>query len=306
MVAVVVTRHASAPWREVSVRMDAFPCSPFPHHTWLAHWLAVKPPRIFDVHECRHVTHHIMLTVAGAADVDWTTRGIDTAFHAAVSSLSFFPCDREMHVMSITAADGFSAYDVLIPDQHIRHVCMSEGMQASAEFPAVPVFRDALIEASLLRLSSKADGHQVSVDIGDEIAARQVVLRICQVIGAGRPEWHDDASVFVPLVMRQIVECIDANLASQLSLESLAQTVGLSPGHFARKFRHSAGLSLGRFMNTRRIGMSFAMLREDAAPLARIAIDLGFSSQSHFTRLFSSLTGIAPQRFRQQRSRMDT
>lgn len=286
--------------------MDASLCSPYPHHAWLAHWVAVKPPRIFEVHECRHVTHHIMLTVAGAADVHWTTRGIDTAFHAAVGGLGFFPCDREMHSMAITAADGFGAYDLLIPDEQLRHICLSEGVQPSAEFPAVPVFRDALMEACLLRLSTRAGGHQVSEDIGDEIAARQVILQLCQVIGARRPDWYADSSVFVPLVMRQIVECIDANLATHLSLEDIAQTVGLSPGHFARKFRHSVGQSLGRFMNTRRVGMSFAMLRENTATLANIAIDLGFSSQSHFTRLFSSLTGIAPQRFRRLHARMDT
>jgi len=286
--------------------MDASLCSPYPHHAWLAHWVAVTSPRVFEVHECRHVTHHIKLTVKGAADVRWITRGIDTSFHVAVHSLGFFPCDREMHSMAITAADGFNAYDLLIPDQHLRHICLSEGVQPSTEFPAVPVFRDELMEACLLRLSTKAGGHQVSEDIGDEIAARQVILQLCQVIGARRPDWYTDSSVFVPAVMRQLIERIDANLATHLSLENIAQTVGLSPGHFARKFRHSVGQSLGRFMNTRRVGMSFAMLREDTAPLASIAIDLGFSSQSHFTRLFSSLTGIAPQRFRRLHARMDT
>lgn len=286
--------------------MDASLCSPYPHHAWLAHRLVVKQPRIFELHECRHVTHHIMLTVAGAADIHWTTRGIDTAFHSEVGGLGFFPCDREMHTMAITAADGFGAYDVLIPDEQLRNFCLSEGVQPSAEFRAVPVFRDALMEACLLRLSTKAGGHPVSEDIGDEIAARQVILQLCQVIGLRRPDWYTDASVFMPMVMRQLVECIDANLGTQLSLENIAQTVGLSPGHFARKFRHSVGQSLGRFINTRRVRMSFDMLRADTAPLASIAIDLGFSSQSHFTRLFSSLTGIAPQRFRRLHARMDT
>lgn len=126
-----------------------------------------------------------------------------------------------------------------------------------------------MMEPCLLRLSTRAGEHQVSEDIGDEIAARQIV-------------------------MRQIVERIDAKLAVHLSLEGIATTVGLSPGRFARKFHHSAGLSLGRFMNKRRIGMSFAMLRKGTLPLSRIALDLGFSSQSDFTRLFSSHTGVAP------------
>ena len=32
----------------------------------------------------------------------------------------------------------------------------------------------------------------------------------------------------------------------------------------------------------------------------RLALDLGFSSQSHFTNLFSSLTGMTPAKYRKQ------
>lgn len=160
------------------------------------------------------------------------------------------------------------------------------------------------MQASLLRLSTKIGGRQVSEDIGDEIAARQIVLRLCAIIGSRRPDWQRDTSVFTPCVMRQIVERIDAQLGVHVSLENFANTVGLSPSHFARKFQQSAGLSLNRFLNRRRIGMSFAMLREGSSPLSRISLDLGFSSQSHFTRLFSGLTGITPQQFRQLHVRM--
>lgn len=155
--------------------------------------------------------------------------------------------------------------------------------------------------ASLLRLSSKTTGSQVSEDIGDEIAARQIVLRLCAVANGKQPDWHKDTSVFTPRVMRQIVEQIDATLGVHASLETMAHNVGLSPGHFARKFQHSAGLSLNRFMNKRRIGLSFTMLRDESHSLSSIALDLGFSSQSHFTRLFGQLTGITPQRFRRIR-----
>lgn len=285
--------------------MEAISCPSYPHYTWLAHRVALEPPRIFDVHECRHVTHHLMLTVAGAADIRWMTRQAEAAFHTAVGCIGYFPCVREVHTLSITSPDGFRAYDLLIPDHHIRRCCASEGMSISPDLPATPAFRDALTEASLLRLSMKAECGQVSEDIGDEIAARQIMLQLCGIIGASRPDWLSDTSVFLPAVMRQIVAHIDATLSAHPSLGTIADTVGMSPGHFARKFKRSAGLSLGRFMNKRRIGMAFAMLRDGEAPLVRIAIDLGFSSQSHFTRLFSSHTGMTPQYFRRQHVRMD-
>jgi len=79
--------------------------------------------------------------------------------------------------------------------------------------------------------------------------------------------------------------------------------VGLSPSHFAKKFRHSTGLSLCRFINRRRILRSLETLKTDG-PVANVALDLGFSSQSHFTRIFSGLTGMTPARYQKQARRI--
>jgi AraC-like DNA-binding protein len=285
--------------------MDGSDCSPYPHYSWLAHWLAVAAPHVFDVHQCRHVTHHLLLAVSGDADILWETCGTGTAFHAAAGAIGFFPGDQRMHSLAMTTVGGFAAYDVLIPEWHVRRVCDSEGLPEFKDFQAIPHFRDALIEASLLRLATRTEGRQLSEDIGDEIAARQIVLRLCAFVGGRTPDWRNDTSVFTPIVMRQVVACIDAHLGIPLSVESLAKTVSLSPGHFARKFHHSAGESLGRFANRRRIGTSFAMLRAGSSPLSRIALDLGFSSQSHFSRLFSHHTGITPLQFRRLHLRMN-
>jgi len=75
---------------------------------------------------------------------------------------------------------------------------------------------------------------------------------------------------------------------------------GLSPSPFARKFRQSTGLSLQRFINRRRLCGSLQKLKDESQSLAHLALDLGFSSQSHFPRLFSGLTGMTPQTYRKQ------
>ena len=75
---------------------------------------------------------------------------------------------------------------------------------------------------------------------------------------------------------------------------------GLSPSHFAGKFRQSMGLSLRRFINRRRLCGSLQKLKDESQSLAHLALDLGFSSQSHFTRLFSGLTGMTPLTYRKQ------
>jgi AraC-like DNA-binding protein len=278
-------------------------CAPYPHFTWLAHWLSVVAPRVFNVHQCRHVTHHLLLTISGDAAIQWETRGVKTVFHAATGGVGFFPCDLQSHTMSITTAVGFEAYDVMLPEWQVQRVCNDEGLRPIKDVTAVPSFRDALMQASLLRLSARIEGRQISEEIGDEIAARQIILQLCMLVGGQRPEWRKDTSVFTPHSMRQIVADIDGHLGMPQNLECMGKAVGLSPGHFARKFHHSAGESLGRFVNRRRVGASFAVLRGSGQPLSQVALDLGFSSQSHFTRVFSGLTGTSPDQFRRSHRR---
>ena len=47
--------------------MDGATLSPYPHYSWLAHWIAIQPPKFFEIHEGRHVTHRLLLTISGNA-----------------------------------------------------------------------------------------------------------------------------------------------------------------------------------------------------------------------------------------------
>jgi len=52
--------------------------------------------------------------------------------------------------------------------------------------------------------------------------------------------------------------------------------------------------------NLRRVLASIPLLQARSNTLAGIAHDLGFASQSHFTSLFSALTGMTPAKYRKQ------
>ena len=151
---------------------------------------------------------------------------------------------------------------------------------------------------------SATTGGRVAEDAGAEIAARRLVIRLTAATGYRTPEWMKDTSVFMPGVMRQIVQRVDARLSAHPTLTELSSGFGLSPSHFARKFQHSTGTSLNRFINRRRVTQSLALLAVGHVPLAQLSLDLGFSSQSHFTRLFSGFVGVAPHQFRRAQRRM--
>jgi AraC-like DNA-binding protein len=279
--------------------MDGATLSPYPHYSWLAHWISIRPPRVFELHEEQHVTHRLLLTTAGDARITWTTNGNDVLFQSTDGDIGFYPCGSAAHVFAITATGGYQAYALLLPKNHLRDVFASDDLRPGRGLHAMPVFQDAVMRACLLRLARANERRLVSEEIGDEIAARQIVMRLCVIAGGGTPDWQKDTSVFTAVVMRQIVERVDTHLADHPSLEQMSRGFGLSPSHFARKFKKSAGVSLNRFVNRRRVGLALALLRSGNTPLAQLSLDLGFCSQSHFTRLFRGLTGITPFQFSQ-------
>ncbi|WP_376094950.1 helix-turn-helix transcriptional regulator [Roseomonas sp. CCTCC AB2023176] len=97
---------------------------------------------------------------------------------------------------------------------------------------------------------------------------------------------------------RRLAELIDARLGDDLSLDALAREAGLSRFHFARCFRTAFGEAPHAYLTRRRIERAKAMLATGARPVTEIALDLGFSSHSHFSATFHRAVGISPSEFR--------
>ncbi|HKA91351.1 MAG TPA: helix-turn-helix transcriptional regulator [Haliangiales bacterium] len=85
------------------------------------------------------------------------------------------------------------------------------------------------------------------------------------------------------------------------SLVAVAADVGVAPVRLARTFRRAYGESPGDFVRRERIRRACDLLADPEASLAQVAADLGFSDQSHFTRVFRRLVGITPGAWRRAR-----
>ena len=97
-----------------------------------------------------------------------------------------------------------------------------------------------------------------------------------------------------PAVKNRICDFIESNIGEKISLDSLSAMAGLSPHHFARAFQQSVGMPPHRYLLRRRLEHVEQLLRDTQLPLARIALAVGFSDQSHLNRHFRRLTGMSP------------
>jgi AraC family transcriptional regulator len=142
-----------------------------------------------------------------------------------------------------------------------------------AGFPSGQLFLDSVEQAMAIALVS---GH----------AVRQRPVRISRGgLGPGR--------------LRRIIELVHAKLENELSLDEMAESVGLSTAHFARMFRKSTGETPHQFVRRQRLERARAMLRAPDARVLDVAIACGFKTQQHFAQVFRDVCGVSPTGYRQ-------
>jgi AraC family transcriptional regulator len=99
--------------------------------------------------------------------------------------------------------------------------------------------------------------------------------------------------------LRRIKELVHAKMEDDLSLEDMAQSVGLSTAHFARMFRKSTGETPHQFVLRQRLERAKAMLRAPDARVLDVAVACGFKTQQHFAQAFRDFWSITPTEYRQ-------
>jgi AraC family transcriptional regulator len=100
--------------------------------------------------------------------------------------------------------------------------------------------------------------------------------------------------------LRRIRELVEAKMEDDLSLDDMAQSVGLSTAHFARMFRKSTGETPHQFVLRQRIERAKAMLRAPDARALDVAVACGFKTQQHFAQVFRDVCSVSPTEYRRE------
>lgn len=102
------------------------------------------------------------------------------------------------------------------------------------------------------------------------------------------------------LTHRQIAQVnayIDENLGSAINTNDLAELTKLPLGQFSRDFKEATGCSPYQHVLSKRLERAQQELARGEKSLSIIALECGFSSQSHMTDVFRDKVGCTPGRF---------
>jgi AraC family transcriptional regulator len=102
---------------------------------------------------------------------------------------------------------------------------------------------------------------------------------------------------------RRAKDMLRANLCGDLSISELAGACGLSSSHFSQAFKKTVGCPPHRWLLIQRVEKAKRLLLNSRQQLSEIALETGFTDQSHFTRVFSQHTGESPGAWRRAQIR---
>lgn len=104
-------------------------------------------------------------------------------------------------------------------------------------------------------------------------------------------DYNRDASLF-----KRAVEVLTDNIDSRISVDDLADTLGISLSHIKRIFSNFAGIGAHDYFNLLKICKAKELLLSGES-VTRTAEKTGFANQAYFSAAFKRITGVSPKDF---------
>lgn len=173
-----------------------------------------------------------------------------------------------------------------------------QSLQTLAESRTEPVpFSDPLVGAAALQLAGELQkAHGADAGFMERLADVMLEQAFRALVTPGTRGINPRHVHFGRL--QAVLNYVHTNLAGDLSAARLAQRAEVSVAHFARIFRDATGVSPHQYVLAARLDLARKLLTQSSLPIARIAQECGFSSQSHLTAIFRSAHSVTPAQYR--------
>ncbi len=91
---------------------------------------------------------------------------------------------------------------------------------------------------------------------------------------------------------------MNQNLQEDISLDDVAGAINLSPTYFSRLFSNEMNMTYIEYLTMIRVEESKKYLVDTKHSISDIALRMGFSDQSYFSKVFKKVEGITPGKYR--------
>ncbi len=102
--------------------------------------------------------------------------------------------------------------------------------------------------------------------------------------------------------LQHITEYVMAHYVHEISLQDIANEVGMNKSAFCSYFKKHKGMTFSQFVTQYRLNTACELLKNTKKQISEICYMVGFNDLSHFTHVFTATYGISPSKYRMSTS----
>lgn len=136
----------------------------------------------------------------------------------------------------------------------------------------------------MLKPSRSSDILAQILEIADELEGRQIEKKMEEGAHSG--------------VLDRAVEYVEENYHKELTLQKVAELVGISGGYLSTLFSQYIGEGFVDYLNRIRIEHACDYLKQKYFKTYEIAYKVGFRDEKYFTRVFKKIMGMTPSEYK--------
>ena len=144
---------------------------------------------------------------------------------------------------------------------------------------------------------SKADAYGATI-LSKSLLSIILVILNRQAASSVAPILPQTQAPSMPKVVTDVIHYVDQNLAGDLSVSGIAESVHLNSVYLTRLFRQYSGLSLQQYIIEKRLAEAKRMLRNGQSP-TDVCYACGFNNYSNFSRTFTNHVKISPRQYQE-------
>ncbi|MBY0562498.1 AraC family transcriptional regulator [Hyphomicrobium sp.] len=237
----------------------------------------------------------LLYVTGGCGSLNWKHRGIWRKDAVRRGTVSIIRRDVEIQSAVPTAATPMMVLQLdnsklqhLAPDNVIAIDNFLETAQVASDVRLAMLLAAMCEEVREGCPSGRLFGESISLALLAYLAARY----------ASASHVNQREASLSPAQKSCLVNYIQENLTSNISVTELAGLLQMSPSHFTRVFKAVFGVTPYRFVMRERIEGAKGMLATTKLSASQISSVYGFSSQSHFAKVFREVTGVTPKQYK--------
>lgn len=122
---------------------------------------------------------------------------------------------------------------------------------------------------------------------------KNILIHYCKLI-------HRQQNIPYTNAVKRVIEYVYNNIYSVIYVNDIAEALRMNPSYLSKMFKDETGTNLKEYIQLAKMKEAKNLIRYSSMSLTEIAVQLGYSDLSHFTKVCKTHTGYTPKQLKEQ------